>query len=475
MLQKMFTSLKQRMDYATKAALQDMSLRGPGGLTPGKVWTGGWGRVSGSPVRDDWSLTRTTEEGMARNHQVFRCLRFLAETWSSVPLIGQVRKKENEWITKEDLPLHKLVNRPNFRMTRQFMIENIAMNLAGAGNSLWWKIRASSVAGRQKPVVNLWPLRTDKVRPVPDDSGWLKNYEVINAQGETISLPVNDVTHIMLQNPDNVYWGMGPLQASAQLIDTDTDALTFWKKSLSRRCIKDGILTLAEPLPTETWEEYRDLVEQQLTGPNNAHGILLIGEEAKYTPIMQTALELDFVNSRKLTREEIPAAMGIPPILVGVLENSSYANFDRAMAHYWENTAVPGLEIIRSALNMMLTPEFGDPQEMRLWFDLAAIPALRYDLGDRTKILRDVWMSGCPFYIAAQWLNLGIPRFKGDDISYIQSGILPADELTGDGEESRLSEARRAAADNAALPKRTNGKKTSFEHPLLADLSRFSK
>ena len=50
----------------------------------------------------------------------------------------------------------------------------------------------------------------------------------------------------------------------------------------------------------------------------------------KYSPKSWSPKELDINDSWRYLREEICSVFGVPPIMVGILENSSYANADAA-------------------------------------------------------------------------------------------------------------------------------------------------
>jgi HK97 family phage portal protein len=252
----------------------------------------------------------------------------------------------------------------------------------------------------------------------PDSVDW---------SGSGDKLPCENVIHVMYQNPVNPYWGVSPLQSVGRVVDTEVQAMLWWKMSLARMAVKDGIMSLKEPLPQDQWQEYRNMIEREIVGARKSHGVILIGEEVDYKPISSSAKELDWIDSRKLSREDIVAAFGIPPILVNILDRASFSNFEQAQVHYWTNVAVPFLELLRTCINKSLVHEFGDPAKLRVWFDLDKVPALRYDLDKKVSIMKDLFYMGTPLRSAADVVGLEIPRFQGDETSYIASNLLPAE------------------------------------------------
>src|SRR5690606_1528214 len=73
-----------------------------------------------------------------------------------------------------------------------------------SGNIFWEKVR--SRAGR---VVELWPLRPDKVRIIPDEDDFISGYQY-EVGGRLFPLDVADVIHFKLPNPTDPFFGLAP-------------------------------------------------------------------------------------------------------------------------------------------------------------------------------------------------------------------------------------------------------------------------
>jgi HK97 family phage portal protein len=67
-------------------------------------------------------------------------------------------------------------------------------------------------------------------------------------------------------------------------------------------------------------------------------------------------------------------AFGVPPMLVGITGDATFANYKEARFHLWEDTILPLLDFIVSELNLWLTPYFED--NLRIAYDMDAIAAL---------------------------------------------------------------------------------------------------
>jgi hypothetical protein len=93
--------------------------------------------------------------------------------------------------------------------------------------------------------------------------------------------------------------------------------------------------------------------------------------------------EMDFIESRKMTRVEICAAVDVPPQLVGIPDAQTYANYEQAEKAFWLNCIVPLVRRIRDALNMNMINVSGP--DVRLNYDLSEVPALNEDVNELHK------------------------------------------------------------------------------------------
>ena len=318
--------ISNRVNSATKATRQELGKIpfDPKIPNPIRSYLSRSGVQENQAVVTDWEGDRAYREGMKKSHWVYRCVRFLSDTMSSVPIFAQTRQRDGRWVDAHQHPLSLLLKQPNAHHNSKFFVEHLIQNLNLAGNALWEKVRSRD---KRRAVINLWPVHPDAIKPVPDTDQFIKYYTYSTfAQGGRAEggIPVEDMIHIMFQNPMNPYWGIGPLEPVGRVVDTEVQAMLWWKLSLARMAVKDGIMTLKEPLPLEQWNEYREMINEEIVGARSSHGVVLIGEEASYTPISSTAKELDWIDSRKLSREDIAAAFGVPPILVNILDRATY-------------------------------------------------------------------------------------------------------------------------------------------------------
>src|SRR6185312_13788346 len=74
---------------------------------------------------------------------------------------------------------------------------------------------------------------------------------------------------------------------------------------------------------------------------------------------------------------EIALAFGVPPMLLGIPGDNTYANYREANLAFWRSTVLPLVSRTASSLTQWLAPKFGET--LRIGFDTDAIDALALD------------------------------------------------------------------------------------------------
>jgi HK97 family phage portal protein len=90
-----------------------------------------------------------------------------------------------------------------------------------------------------------------------------------------------------------------------------------------------------------------------------------------------TPKDMDFLEAKNAAAREIALAFGVPPMLLGIPGDNTYANFQEANRVFWRQTVLPLASRIGTSLAQWLAPQFGDG--LRLVIDTDRIDALAAD------------------------------------------------------------------------------------------------
>lgn len=383
---------------------------------------------SGRPVFTTWTTKRAVEEGLKASHIVYSCVSLLASAGASVPWYTATKNGKGEWDRDEVSDVEDLLEQPNEFMDRQIFMERGLNHLLIGGNAIFLKVRPP-VGPNKGKVTELWPIQPDWIKPVPADHLYLSHYLFKNSEKEFPISP-RDIIHIQFCDPANMFWGMSPLQAMTRIVDTDVDMVSWWRWSLRNRAVKDGILQYKSELTREQYDLIKAQLVEQVMGPYNARIPLVLGNESTFTPTSMTPVEMDFINSRKLNKEEICGVYGVPPILIGAMDHSSYNNIITARLILWFDRVMPLLDKFGNAFDRALMQEFGYKRNRkRCFYDTSNVPALIEHFYKQVDCAEKLWKMGLAFNSLNRRLKLGFQPEAGHDTGYLPSSYVPTEDL----------------------------------------------
>lgn len=129
-------------------------------------------------------------------------------------------------------------------------------------------------------------------------------------------------------DPNNPYYGRSVIRAAAATLDTEDQMKEWNRRFFANNARPSLIFSTKEAFASdEPFERWKSQFHDENTGTENAFKPLLIeGGDAK--PYMLSQQDLDFLNSRKFSRDEILAMWRVSPGVIGFVENVNRANLD---------------------------------------------------------------------------------------------------------------------------------------------------
>lgn len=316
------------------------------------------------------------KEGYSKNEIVHACI----EEWATdiaEPDVVAVRGGEVLAVH----PAVDLLTHPNPWLSGSDFMSGIEMYLRLAGNAYIEKVR--SRAGRP---VELWLLRPDRVKVIPDAQRYIAGYEY-RLGAETFTIPADDMVHFKIRHPLDDYYGMPPLMAAGARVDIDNFLRDVVKAFLMNTGIPSGILTLTQKME----DQEKELLRSRFTetyGGRNAGRIIVAddGAEASFTPMSMPlgARGLVVPELDEIDESRIAMVFRVPQSLVGTrlgMASSSYANRRTDREFFTEQQLVPEWVRLADSLSRALVPEF-EGERPRLYrgtclkFDLTTVRSL---------------------------------------------------------------------------------------------------
>lgn len=369
------------------------------------------------PVWTSWSPEKAVKEGYKANVWVYACVRKLAQSVSSVPWLVYRDNPDGEDERIPNHPLEKLLRRPNPYMSGQDLFETLAAHLNLAGNHYWGVLET-----RGKPA-EIIVIQPQYIKPVPSSTNYLEAYEIM-IDGQPRRVDPREILHFMFIDPGNPWVGLAPLEAAARTVDTDNEQLNWNKISMQNRAVADGAFTVKEELTKDQYESLKEIIREQHQGSGKAREPWVLHSGATWQQMALSPVEMDFIESRKLNREEICAVYGVPPVLVGDFTHATYENYGTAFKAFWTDTVASVLEDIAHVINLNLAPRFGD--DILVKPDLTKVPAMQEILRERVDTAAKLFAMGVPFNQINDRLGLGFQPLEHGDEGYLPFSLMPA-------------------------------------------------
>lgn len=326
------------------------------------------GRVAWSP-RDAVSLTRT---GFSGNPVGFRSVKLIAEAAAALPLVLQDTEQ------RFDIhPLADLVARPNPMQGRAELLEALYAQLLLTGNAY---IEAVSNGGSVPEELHI--LRSDRMSVVPGRDGWPVAYEYAVGGRKhrfTVLTDASPICHIKNFHPQDDHYGFSPMQAAAMAVDVHNSASRWSKALLDNAARPSGAIVYrgAEGQGSMNTDQYERLVsemESHHQGARNAGRPMLLEGGLDWKPMGFSPSDMEFQKTKDAAAREIALAFGVPPMLLGIQGDATYANYQEAHRAFYRLTVLPLATRATAALAHWLANHTGEPIEIKP--DLDQVPAL---------------------------------------------------------------------------------------------------
>ncbi len=275
----------------------------------------------------------------------------------------------------DDHPILTLLAKPNPYQGQGLFFHTAQNHKDIAGNAYIRAIRAT----RSRPPVRLELLRPDFVKVIYDSNGLVQAYEytVIGDDGKkqpTITVPADEVLHLKHPNPLSQFSGSSLMTSTWKSICIYNSALEHNKKTLDNGAALGGVLQADKALSREQTEKIQQQIADNYAGSQNSGKTMVLGGGMTWNPNTMNMRDLDFLKGKETTAREIATGFKVPPLLLNINGDNTFANFAEARLSFWEDTILPESDSLRDSLNAWLVPMFGD--NVRLDYDRSTIPAL---------------------------------------------------------------------------------------------------
>ena len=352
--------------WGQKASRAASIIAAPGG--DGVVWT--------PKGYDNFS-----RETYLKNVTAFRSIDEISTSVSSVPWkhCRRIEDDKKEIIT--DSPMSEVLKRANPQESFGFVMQMATAYLVMSGNSFFERVTPD--AGPNKDdIKELYAKRPDRFKfRINPGTGQLEEF-IYTINTREVRWEVDpltgqaDILHLKSFHPLDDWWGASPTESAAREIDT-SNASTQWNMSLLQNQGRPGMIytLIGDSFGETMMEEFEKYLLKEKSGPENVGKDMIITGAAgtKAEPYGWSPTDMDFSEGDLRLMRKIAMAYRVPPMILGIPGEATFANFKEARLAFWESTVLYYLNYVRGELNNWLFER--DSQEF-IDYVLDDVPAL---------------------------------------------------------------------------------------------------
>jgi phage portal protein BeeE len=338
------------------------------------------------------SYASLSREGFMKNPVAHRAVRMIAEAAASVSWLAYEGETE-----RPDDPLLALLARPNGRLPGTDFFETLYGHLLLSGNAFVEGVRLG------EDLKELHLLRPDRVRIIEGRDGWPEAYEYrignhvrrIAAGDGMPGSPLPDavagrttggasVLHLRLFHPLDDHMGFAPLEAASMALDL-SNAAAAWNKALLDNSARPSGALVYQPkeggnLTPDQYDRLKSELEEGYSGPARAGRPMLLEGGLDWKAMGLSPREMDFVAAKNGAARDIALAFGVPPMLIGIPGDATYANYQEANRAFWRLTVLPLVQ--RTAASFATWFSEGEGVPLRFVPDLDQVSGLSAERSD---------------------------------------------------------------------------------------------
>jgi HK97 family phage portal protein len=320
-------------------------------------------------------------------------------------------------------PYAQLLARPNTRHSRFVFWRWVQATYDIYGEAFVGKQRDQG--GRPYQLV---PLHPTSMREVEDRDG-RTIWDFDNGHVQISGIPDEDLIHPRTYNPDSFTRGLSKLESLRSTLENEDYALraqsSFWKRGARPGVALTHPGTLSQPAADRLKIRWDAIA----AGADNTGTTVVLEEGMKPEILTLNAEEAQYIDARKLNREEVVAGYDMPPPAVHILDHATYSNITAQLRSVYRDTMAPVTIFHEGELETQLrgavrpnasAPDFSD--EVYAEFLLDGV--LRGDFEERANAYQAAINSGWTTPAEVRKLE-NLPFMEGSDRLFINSTMVP--------------------------------------------------
>lgn len=307
---------------------------------------------------------------------------FVAQVQSNVGWVYACASAISESCAKAKLTLHAQKGEDTIKITNHVFL-NVMKNVNPfmnsfelqelteiyqllTGNAYWYLLK-----NRLNVPVEIWPVQAQYMTIVPSKTNFIGGYLYRQPGADPISFMADEIVHFKYPNPNNVFYGIGPLMAAAYAVDAEEYMDRYQTGLFKNAGMPDAVLTSDQVVHKSDAIRMREEWKQLYGGVDKAGKIAILGKGLKHQPIQLSAREMAFVQSKAINRDKILGIFRVPKSILGLVEDVNRANAEATFYIFNSINIQPKLIRKEEKINEKIIPLYKQNEGTNLYVQYA--------------------------------------------------------------------------------------------------------
>jgi HK97 family phage portal protein len=295
------------------------------------------------------------------------CIGIISSALASMPLHVYRRADNGGRDRATDHPLYAVLHdASNDLMTAFEAREMLYASLLIAGNAyaaIDWNARGQ--------VTGLHPFDPGRVTVEQLESGRLR-YRVTDRGGRGGIYLQDEILHLRYRLGRDGVTGLSPIQLARETFNLALTQQETAAGLAAKGNRPSGALVFPGMYNQGTADRALATLQRKIEANTLTSNVLVLDGGAEWKSFSMTAKDAEFLESRKLTNLDICRIWGVPPTVVGILDNGTYSNVEMESRALVVRCLAPMARRIEQAMNVALLP-LGSRRTLFIEHDLAGL------------------------------------------------------------------------------------------------------
>jgi len=252
-----------------------------------------------SDSMQNWNDAEKRRIAMATSW-IYSDIRLIAQEFSAGKF--EVQQRDGEQVVPvTNHPFELLLRKPNEYIDLTFLWQYTIMWMQLRGNGYWF---LAPETGNPDSIVEIWPIASDRLAPVPDPLKLIKAYAYRTNQGGLKPIDPRYIVHFRYPNPFSLIDGLPPLSAALLPMETEVGTGTFQKDTyVSGRGVPHSVIMLNEDMNDRDFAATSAMIREDFEKERKI--IIARGNDLKVATVGLSQREMNLVGQRSFTRDEL--------------------------------------------------------------------------------------------------------------------------------------------------------------------------